>query len=71
MPGRLTPRETEVLELLCAGRTDAEIGAELGITPASVRHHARAIQTGLQERSIAALCRRLAGPSGKRPPAKR
>ena len=71
MLGRLTPRETDVLKLLCAGRTDEEAGAELGITAASIRHHTRAIQTGLRERSIAALCRQLAplpsrGPSPKR-----
>lgn len=71
MLGRLTQREAEVLRLLCAGCTDAEVGAELGITPANVRHLTRAIQTGLQERSIAALCRQLAQPPSKRPPTKR
>lgn len=68
---RLTSREADVLRLLCAGCTDEEAGTRLGITPASVRHHARAIQTGLRERSIAALCRRLAAASAGQPPRRR
>lgn len=71
MQGRLTPRESDVLRLLCAGCTDAEVGTELGITPANVRHHVRAIQVGLHERSISAICRRLAAPPGRRAPVKR
>jgi DNA-binding NarL/FixJ family response regulator len=70
MLGRLMPREADVLRLLCAGCTDDEVGAELGITPASVRHHTRTIQTTLRERSITALCRQLA-PATRRPPTKR
>lgn len=64
MLNRLTKRQVDVLQLLCGGRTDAEAAAELGITPASVRHHTRAIQSGLHERSIAALCRALAASRG-------
>jgi DNA-binding CsgD family transcriptional regulator len=71
MLGRLTPLEADVLRMLCAGCTDEEAGDRLGITPASVRHHARAIQVGLQERSIATLCRRLASASTGRPAKRR
>lgn len=60
MLNRLSKREAEVLQLMCGGCTDSEAAAELGITPASVRHHVRAIQVGTQERSISTLCRALA-----------
>jgi DNA-binding CsgD family transcriptional regulator len=35
----LTPREREVLDHLAAGATNAQIGASLGISPATVRKH--------------------------------
>lgn len=35
----LTPREREVLELVAEGRTNAEIGAALWISPGTVRRH--------------------------------
>jgi DNA-binding NarL/FixJ family response regulator len=38
--GRLTPQEQRVLEVLCiAGETNAEIGARLHVTPATVKWH--------------------------------
>ena len=36
---RLTPRERNVLELVAEGRTNAEIGAALWISPGTVRRH--------------------------------
>jgi DNA-binding CsgD family transcriptional regulator len=35
----LSGRESEVLELLAQGRTNQEIGAELGISPHTVKQH--------------------------------
>lgn len=42
-PIGLTRREREVLALLCAGRTDAEIGAELFISAKTASHHVSAV----------------------------
>lgn len=38
-PGRLSERELQVLELLVAGRTNREIGFELGIEERTVKCH--------------------------------
>jgi DNA-binding CsgD family transcriptional regulator/tetratricopeptide (TPR) repeat protein len=42
-PAGLTRREREVLELICAGHTNAEIGAKLFISPKTVEHHVSAV----------------------------
>jgi DNA-binding NarL/FixJ family response regulator len=42
-PDTLTPRESEVMELLQTGRTNAEIAHELHISVETVRSHARRI----------------------------
>jgi len=39
----LTPRQTEILELLSAGNTDNDIGDQLCISPSTVRHHVHSI----------------------------
>ena len=38
-PVTLTPREWEVGDLLCEGRSTAEIAARLGVSPVTVRRH--------------------------------
>ena len=42
-PDALTPREAEVMELLQAGRSNAEIANELGVSIETVRSHARRV----------------------------
>lgn len=39
LTSNLTPRETEIIELLSTGTTDSEIGDKLCISPSTVRHH--------------------------------
>jgi DNA-binding CsgD family transcriptional regulator/tetratricopeptide (TPR) repeat protein len=55
-PFRLTVREREVLDLVCAGHTNAEIAAKLFISPKTVGHHVSAIlaKLGVPTRSAAA-----------------
>ena len=42
-PAGLTRREHEVLELICAGHTNAEIAAKLFISAKTVDHHVSAV----------------------------
>ncbi len=42
-PLGLTPREREVLELICAGHTNAQIAAKLFISAKTVDHHVSAV----------------------------
>ena len=55
-PLGLTQREREVLELICAGHTNAEIAARLYISAKTVDHHVSAVLTklGAPTRSAAA-----------------
>lgn len=42
-PPRLTPRQSEVLELLASGRSTAEIAAQLTLSTETVRNHLRSV----------------------------
>jgi DNA-binding NarL/FixJ family response regulator len=71
MPGPygLTERELAVLRLLAAGRTNAQIGAELYISPTTARVHVSKIlrKLGVSNRVQAAALAERAGllPSGQ------
>lgn len=45
--GRLTPRETEILQHFASGRTPAEVADRLEISPHTVRTHVQNILTKL------------------------
>lgn len=53
----LTGRESEVLDLIVAGKHNREIAAELGISPRTVEVHKARIMHKLQVRSVADLVR--------------
>ncbi|MEU4391694.1 response regulator transcription factor [Kribbella sp. NPDC023855] len=48
--GKLTPRELEVLTLIAAGLTNAEIGAKLGVAVGTVKTHVNALLTKIGAR---------------------
>jgi NarL family two-component system response regulator LiaR len=54
---RLTDRELEVLRLMCRGRSNSEIAAELHIAAATVKNHVASIlgKLGLENRTEAAV----------------
>ena len=54
---RLAPREMEVLRLVTAGRTSAEIASQLGIAPGTVEVHRRNIMRKLDVSSAVELTR--------------
>lgn len=53
----LTGREREVLTLIAKGRTNKEIGAELGISPRTVESHRESVVRKLRIRTVAGLTR--------------
>jgi DNA-binding CsgD family transcriptional regulator len=50
-PAHLTPREAEVLAVLAAGGTNAEVAARLFLSPKTVEHHVSAVLAKLGARS--------------------
>jgi DNA-binding NarL/FixJ family response regulator len=69
----LTERELEILELIAAGRSNAEIGQRLGIAPKTVRNHVANVLNKLEvaDRSQAIVRAREAGLGGDEPPPRR
>jgi DNA-binding NarL/FixJ family response regulator len=70
-PELLTPREADVLELLQAGHTNAQIAVELHVGIETVRTHARNIYRKLgvrTRRELASLSTRSAGNGARRAP---
>ncbi|WP_269749192.1 response regulator [Herbaspirillum autotrophicum] len=63
----LTPRQMEVLRLMCDGLRNAEIGAALGMGEKTVKAHVTAILSGLGvlNRTQATMAARRAGLLGK------
>jgi DNA-binding NarL/FixJ family response regulator len=55
LPDNLTPREAEVLKLIAAGRSNAEIAESLVVSPATVKTHVNRIfyKTGARDRAQA------------------
>jgi DNA-binding NarL/FixJ family response regulator len=55
LPDSLTPREAEVLKLIAAGRSNAEIAETLVVSPATVKTHVNRIfyKTGARDRAQA------------------
>lgn len=69
----LTPRELEVLGLICEGRGDKEIARTLRMSPHTVRNHVATIYSKIDvhRRSAAVVWARERGIVGYEPPAKR
>jgi ATP/maltotriose-dependent transcriptional regulator MalT len=68
-PVGLTPREQEVLELVCAGQTNLEISKVLTISPRTVDHHVAALleKLGVPTRTAAAAEAARLGLAGPEP----
>jgi len=56
-PGRLTPRQREILQLLTEGKSNKEIGATLGMTTKTAETHRTQIMAKLNLHSMSALVR--------------
>jgi two-component system response regulator DesR len=58
LPGGLSPREREVLELIATGATNAEIAAQLFLSPHTVKEHTSALYRKLGVRNRAEAVQR-------------
>lgn len=58
---RLTPRETEVLNLLAQGRTNKAIAKQLGVSPETVKDHLTGIYRKLEVRDRLSAVREAQG----------
>ena len=69
----LTPRERDVLGLVCAGRSDPEIAQELGLSRNTVRNHVATLYSkiGVNRRSAAIVWGRERGVIGYERPVRR
>jgi PAS domain S-box-containing protein len=69
----LTPREREVLALVCRGRSDAEIAAELRLARTTARNHVVSLyrKVGVNRRSALVVWARERGIGGDGVPPKR
>lgn len=54
---RLTPRQTEILRLVAAGRTTKEVARDLGISPKTVEFHRSQIMERIGAHDVTALTR--------------
>ena len=66
LPPRLTRREPEILDLICADRANAQIAAKLFISAKTVDHHVSAVLAKLDARTrdVAASHAARLGPAG-------
>lgn len=53
---QLSPREVEILDLLCRGLTAPQVAAEFGLSRGSVKNKRRAIYQKLHARTLAQAC---------------
>lgn len=53
---QLSPREQEILNLLCRGLTAPQVAVELGLSRGSVKNKRRAIYQKLHVRTLAQAC---------------
>jgi len=56
-PGRLTPREREIVQLLAEGKSNKEVSAMLGISMKTAETHRATIMKKLSMDSLASLVR--------------
>jgi DNA-binding NarL/FixJ family response regulator len=52
----LSPREQEILDLLCRGLTAPQVAVELGLSPGSIKNKRRAIYQKLHVSTLAQAC---------------
>ncbi len=63
-PSSITPRQKEIIELIAAGRSNEEVGIELGISPRTAKAHCDTLRLKLgvpRRRQIPLAYRMLTG----------